>query len=232
MKRLKKIIAFSLAETLIMLSVIGVFMIFVAKSASKVSLNQDLAKFKKAYSEIETTISKLMNDELIYGTTSGFLDTESITLEHIGEIIGQNGVSKFRDAFKYSIHYVEDKIDCEIYEGYSPDGCFQTNYGVVFGIPDTDFVKKGVIETLDANNNKITAVPITFYTNYRPGQTVKDNAFVAVVTYDGAIYFKNTKDANCSSNSKQMQCNLKQFIQATTVKRQSSSEKVKNEEVN
>ena len=220
MRRINIINAFSLAETMMMLVVIGVLLVLTAKSASKISLDQDLAKFKKAYTGIEQTVAYLVNDQLFYGTSSGFKDLDPITLENIGEVMGQDGVTKFRDAFKYHIKYVEDKIDCPIYKGTSSSKCFLTDFGVVFGIPDTDFVKKGVIEIEDANDNKIPATPITFYTNYKEGQNVDDNAFVAAITYDGRIYFQNTDGAKCNNKaSKQIQCNIKKYIQATSVKR-------------
>jgi len=224
MRRINIINAFSLAETMMMLSVIGILLVLTAKSASKISLDQDLAKFKKAYIGIEQTVSSLINDQLFYGSAnSGFKDLDAVTLENIGEVIGQNGVTKFRDAFKYNTKYVEDKIDCPIYKGTSSSKCFLTDYGVVFGIPDTDFVKKGVIEIEDANNNKIPATPITFYTNYKEGQNVDDNAFVVAITYDGRIYFQNTDGAKCNNKaSKQIQCNIKKYIQATSVKRLNS----------
>lgn len=219
MKRINIIKAFSLAETMMMLSVIGVLLVFTAKCASKISLDQDLARFKKAYAGIEQAVSSLINDQLFYGSTAGFKDLDAVTLENIGEVMGQNGATKFRDAFKYYTKYVEDKIDCPIYGGTSSSKCFLTDYGVVFGIPDTDFVKKGVIEIEDANNNKIPATPITFYTNYREGQNVDDNAFVVAITYDGRIYFQKTDGAKCNSKkTKQMQCRIKDYIKATSVK--------------
>ena len=218
--QITKRMGFSLAETMMMLAVVGILLVFTAKSASKISLDQDLARFKKAYSGIEQTVSYLVNDQLFYGTTSGFKDIDPITLENIGEVMGQKGVTKFRDAFKYHIKYVEDKIDCPIYGGTSSSGCFMTDDGVVFGIPDTDFAEKGVITIKDANNNSVKAAPITFYTNYAKGQTVDDNGFVVAITYDGRIYFKNTVGKACDSGkSKKMQCRLKDYVQSTSVKR-------------
>ena len=221
----KKIKAFTLAETLITLTIVGVLMIFCARNATRLSLDSDLAKFKKAYTGIELTVNYLSNDELIYGTSSGFKDTEAVTIKNVGEIIGQNGITKFRDAFKYYMHFVEDKINCPIYMGESSSGCFKTDYGVVFGIPDTDFIKKGVINIKDVNDNDVVAAPITFYTNYRQGQNVDDNAFVAAITYDGKIYFQQTDKADCSDKkSKQMQCKIKKYVQATTIKSRTSKE--------
>ena len=212
--------AFSIAETMLMLSVIGIIMVFLAKSMSKVSMDSDLAKFKKAYSGIEDTISYLINDEVIYGTSSGFKDTDSVTIDKVGQIIGQNASEKFRDAFKYHMHYIEDDINCPIYSGSSTSGCFRTDYGVVFGIPNTDFVKMGTVETRDFDNQKITAVPITFYTNYKDGQTVDDNAFIVNITYDGKIYFGYSIDkSKCTKSSSNMQCKLKKYVHATSAKK-------------
>lgn len=151
---------------MVVIVVIGSILAFITRSISKVSIDNNLARFKKAYAGIEDAISFLINDEIIYGTSSGFKDTEAVTLQNIGEIIGQSGVNKFRDAFKFRMHYVEDRINCPIYGGISSSGCFMTNYGVVFGIPDTDFVRTGTVKSKDSDNQTIDVVPITFYTNY------------------------------------------------------------------
>ena len=214
--------AFTLAETLIVLSIIGVLLVITAKGISRIALDKDLTKFKKTYSEIEATVSYLIQNETIYGTMSGFKDTDSVVLENIGQTLGQDKVTKFRDAFKYRMHSVEDKINCPIYNPNSDNGesnlCFRTDFGVVIGIPDTDFVSKGTVNIKDAENYNVAATPITFYTSYQQGQTVKDNAIVVFVTYDGKIFFRNIKDLECNSKSKNMQCKIEKYIYATSVK--------------
>ena len=54
------------------LSIIGILLAFTAKTTTKIALDNDLAKFKKAYTGIEDAVSYLVNDVVLYGTESGF----------------------------------------------------------------------------------------------------------------------------------------------------------------
>lgn len=58
----------------------------------------------------------------------------------------------------------------------------------------------------------------------KEGQTVNNNAFVATVTYDGKINFLySINESKCTDNSTQMQCRLKKYIHADSVKRTESN---------
>ena len=62
------ILAFSFAEMMIALSLIGFLLVITAKGISQITINEDLARFKKAYTGIENTVSFLINDDMIYTT--------------------------------------------------------------------------------------------------------------------------------------------------------------------
>lgn len=62
--------AFTLAETLITLAVIGIIAAMVVPEIMKTSPDTNVILFKKAYSTIETVISNMINDESIYPSLS------------------------------------------------------------------------------------------------------------------------------------------------------------------
>ena len=216
--------AFTMAEVLISLMIIGFLFAITVINMSGISANNNTTRFKKAYSLLEGNILHLINNSAIYGTSVGFRDTESINVENTGEILGFDPYSKFRDCIKYRLNVVKDEIKCNLYGGSggkftSVSGCFQTDDGIVWGIPDTDFVKKQVISIKDSDNDSITALPVTVYVDYKENQTVKDNAVVFAVTYDGKIYIlKNIENVNCNDKSQEIQCKVDKYITATTIK--------------
>ncbi len=212
--------AFTMAEVLISLAILGFLFAITVINMSGIYADNDTTKFKKSYSLLEGNISHLVNNAAIYGTSAGFRDTETINVENTGEILGFDPYSKFRDCIKYRLNVVKDNIKCNLYGGFaSTSGCFQTDEGIVWGIPDTDFVKKQVITIKDSDNDNIVALPVTVYVDYKEEQTVKDNAVVFAVTYDGKIYIlKNIENVKCNDKSKETQCKIDKYVAATTIK--------------
>ncbi len=218
---------FSLADVLISLLIIGILFTLTALNMTGIMADNNTAKFKKAYAALENTTSFLINQEVFYGTLGGFKDTDAVKIENINELLGQNPTSKFRDCFKYYVNAVKDNIPCTLHSGTSATKCFQTDDGIVWGIPDTDFVKKGIITISDPDNSKnnITAVPITIYLDYKDKKsTLKQDAIVAAVVYDGRIKMLKNKDkgglsVTCHNQSQDpVICKLDKYINATTIK--------------
>lgn len=204
--------AFTLMECLIVLIIIGFIIVTVGHSASNFLPDKNKVKFKKAYSDMENTVYTLLSNDALYPAKNGFKYTTPVVLV-IGETIGHDGKnSKFREAFKYQINAIKDKIDCQMPLGASLDNsCFMTDNGVVWAIPDTDFENTGVFI-----QDNFKYVPIAFYTNYKEGATVEDDAFVFGVNSLGKITVIKYND--CNSNDDKMHCKLKDYIHANTIK--------------
>lgn len=220
MKNYNKLSAFTMAEVLISLIIIGFLFAITVINMSGIMADNNTTKFKKAYSLLESNVYYLVNNNNFYAVGFGFKDTDSISIQNTGEVLGFYPYSKFRDCMKYRLNVVKDGIECKLYNNYtSSSGCFQTDEGIVWGIPDSDFDKKQTIDIKDSFNNTIAALPITFYVDYKDDSTVKDDGIVAAVTFDGKIYMqRNIEGVKCSKNSKEVQCKLDKYISAITIK--------------
>ena len=170
---------------------------------------------------MENAISYLVNNEAIYGTSGGFKDTDSVIIKKVGEILGQDPSSKFRDSFRYYIGAVKDNLPCKLYGGAtSKTGCFQTDDGIVWGVPDTDFIRKNIVTVANYEGLDTQVLPITIYLDYQNEQTFEKSAYVAAVTYDGRIMIPEglNKTGMCKEYPKAPQCNIKKYINASTIK--------------
>lgn len=88
--------AFTLAETLIVLAIIGVLATLLLSSLHGATPDKKKAMFKKAYSVAERAIGELVNDETLYpydDTRIGFLNTDSAVEPTSGR--SYNGINKF-----------------------------------------------------------------------------------------------------------------------------------------
>ena len=214
---MKKNIGFSLAEILIALIIVGILFAMTVLNMKAIIADQNAAKFKKAYANFEKCISELINNETIYGTAAGFKETGAIIIQEIGEVFGKKPENKFRDSFKYYINPIKDNIQCKLYTGSSSTGCFQTDEGVVWGIPDTDFSTLGVVKNAkDSDGDPITVVPITLYLDYKEGQDPKDDAVVIFLSYRGQIAIPD--GTNWSNNPDNVQSKVMKYVSATTIK--------------
>ena len=100
-----------------------------------------------------------------------------------------------------------------------------TDDGVVFGVPDTDFRKKGTMVIRDYDKDKIVVSPVTMYVDYNG--KIKDpskDAFIIGIGADGNMQFIRTFD-NCKDEPKVLQCNLDNYIKADNISEIDESEK-------
>ena len=219
MINLKKSYAFTLMELLITLSVIGVLIAITITGTKYLTPDVDKARFKKAYTTVEKTVTKLINDDDVYPDDMGFMNLSSVITD-LNESFGlEDGRTKFRDAFKYLQNTIKDDLDCPMLS-VGMGKCFMTDDGVVWGIPDTDFNSKGVVQV-----DGITYAPITIYTNWEKltksggvsTSKMDDNAFFIGVKYDGNIRILN--NITCTSLSQALQCKAVEFLKSETIKR-------------
>lgn len=132
------------------------------------------------------------------------------------------GNSKFREIFIVKANAIKKDINCAYYTSNGSTGsnsstsdekgnCFKVTNGILFGIPDTDFINTNVIII---NGNKY--VPITIYTNHSDKSTLND-AFVVGVSYNGNTRVLTNKD---SSNISDNASKAKKYLESETHKKE------------
>lgn len=222
--------AYTFIEIMAVMMIIGFLFVVTAFHLSNVGANNSLARFKKGYASVESAVSSLVSDSNIYGSRLGFKDTQKAELKlykdgdpnnegtSLGEVLGENPKAKFRDSFKYFLNVIKDNIDCDIYKGSSSSGCFMTDDGVVFGIPNTDFVSN-MLTITDSDGDKVKVMPITMYVNYDGTKKDPENdAFIIGVEYDGNLHFIETVNKSlCAGKKQPVQCYLKEYANSKTI---------------
>lgn len=132
---------FTLAETLITLTIVGLIAVFVIPTITKVTPNQNKVLFKKAYSSLEKAINDLSNDEADYPTTAG-TDSNSNNILTIGfsNTATGNAPPASTDKFCYALSQemnttgnVAPATMCPI--GAPNIGTFTTTDGIVWSMP-------------------------------------------------------------------------------------------------
>ena len=111
---------FTLAETLIVLCLIGVLATMMITSFNKSTPDKRKVLFKKAYSVAESVVGELVNDESLYPfdpNRIGFKNTDKVTLEGTTEEYGgtgENAKSKFPKLFERKLNVVESNVSSAI----------------------------------------------------------------------------------------------------------------------
>ena len=114
--------AFTLAETLIVLCLIGVLATMMITSFNKSTPDKRKLLFKKAYSVAESVVGELVNDESLYPFDPdriGFKNTDKVTLEGTTEEYGGSKNStaakqKFPKLFERKLNVVESNVSSTI----------------------------------------------------------------------------------------------------------------------
>lgn len=130
--------AFTVAELIIVLLVIGILAIIMIGSMFGSSPDKIKVLFKKAYSVCERTVGELVNDETFYPYDPervGFLNTDKVKVP--GNDIEADGDTKFCTLFYYKLNTIGD---IQIVD----NNChFETSDGILWWIP--------VVETKEEN---------------------------------------------------------------------------------
>lgn len=103
--------AFTLAETVIVLAVIGFLAVILLRSLDKLQPDREKTMFKKAYQLTERTVGELVNDESIYPydrTRIGFYNKDSADIE--GTSISFDGDEKFCQFFARKLNIFSDPV--------------------------------------------------------------------------------------------------------------------------
>lgn len=125
--------AFTLAETLIVLSIIGILATVSLGVWSKMIPDKEKIMFKKAYQTVEKTAGELVNDENLYPyalNAIGFRNKENVTWPGENETFG--GETKFCKLF-------ERKLNVIVASRANECSTFTTSDGISYNIEDEAF---------------------------------------------------------------------------------------------
>ena len=144
--------AFTLAETLIVLVIIGVIAIIVISAIGNLQPDKEKIMFKKAYSITERAVGELVNDETIYPYNPnriGFRNTDTADVEGTSESYG--GAEKFCQFFGRKLNtFAPPQFD-------GVNLCtFQTTDGMDWSVmSDFQDTTERVVVFVDVNGNDI-----------------------------------------------------------------------------
>lgn len=167
---LQKRKAFTLAEVMITLAVLGVLASIILPAVSKIRPNKSKAMFKKAYYVAERMVYELVNDQDLYpsnGTHVGFDNTATVSYLGIDYPTNNTGSSanagegaKFCQLFARKLNTASDDIYCDADhavptgEGTFKTASFVTSDGIHWYMPYSDFKSEQDIY-VDVNGSKL-----------------------------------------------------------------------------
>ena len=230
---MKKRFAFTITEVLLALaiiafvSVLGMYAFSTAGPNSKFSSKVDRLKFKNANLTFKYTLSNLISNPAYYSDESGFTDLDEVNFndKYIQNNVSFSGKEKFRHLFlkELGIPIGSKNLDCYmLINSIKPertDLCYIGDNGVVWGIPDTDFVDYGVIEQENMTGGNSYYAPVTMYvnaSNIDSEDSSYHNAVVIGVRADGSTVMINTvKDCENKRSENYAQCDIADVFAST-----------------
>lgn len=152
---MKKIIAFTLAELVVTLSIVGVIASIILPAIKNTSPNKEMVMFKKSYGNFARISTMLVNDDEFYPEKPGgeesnyFGNTDTITFKG-NEYAGTTKLCGLMAAHLSII----GTVNCSATAFSNGNGSFKTADGVVWLLPPNDFSKnETVVVQLDVNNS-------------------------------------------------------------------------------
>lgn len=139
--------AFTLAETLVVLTIIGILVVICLGALMNSTPDKNKALFKKAYSVTERTVAELVNDENFYPydpTRIGFLNTDMVEIPGTGTAV--QGDTKLCNLFANKLNLIGEIQ-------FNGGNCtFETTDGIFWTMPTgiADFTPYKTI-TVDVN---------------------------------------------------------------------------------
>ncbi len=153
---LQKRKAFTLAEVMITLAVLGVLASIILPAVSKIRPNKAKAMFKKAYYVAERMVYELVNDQDLYpsnGVFVGFDNTAPVTYlgieyptNNTGSSANAGAEAKFCQLFARKLNTASDDIYCDADHAVPTGGgtfktpSFVTSDGIHWYMPYTTFI--------------------------------------------------------------------------------------------
>lgn len=167
-------------------------------------------KFKNANLSFKHAMNILISNPIYFSPEGDLSDTSDIELQDIdgGPSIRYGGDVKFRHLlFREMGIPLADNIDCYmLVDSKTPQSrkwCYQADNGIVWAVPETDFITKGVVEQKNAQGVVSKYVPITIYPDFSSKMTSNDfyqKAIVMGVRRDGALTLIESDTVNCKKN--------------------------------
>lgn len=203
--------AFTLAEVMITMAILGILASVLLPAVSKVRPNENKALFKKAYYVAERMVSELVNDESLYPMGEG----TSVGLDNVSEVTYDGktykGNDKFCKLFAAKVNTINDNISCVAGSSVPTDSnvpSFITTDGIAWYMPYTDFspvishvpdcdLNKGII--VDVNGDKKPNCSYTANTCINPDR------FEICIEPSGKMYVTGVKEREYLSSNKSMQ---------------------------
>lgn len=188
---------FTLAETLIVFSIIGVLATIMLTSFSKINPDKEKTMFKKGYSVAERMIGELVNDETLYPYNEdkiGFLNTIAVTIPGTASTV--SGKKKFCTLFSTKVNVIGEP---DIRDNYCK---FTTSDGIDWTIRTStkleDYPKAIVIDTngdkepncavLDVEDTNLNSIKCS------SADASRQDRFVAYYYADGRMTVKSNKE--------------------------------------
>lgn len=179
-KNTKKILAFTLAELLLAMSIVGIVAAIILPAIRNLAPNREMIMFKKAYGVFTRVVNEMINDEELYpeaigiSSGTGFANLSAVT-DYKDITITENDNSKFCKAFALYANIVTKPSTCN----------YITTDGVEWTLPSTNFSdpNKGYEVAIDVNGNK----------SHRGQGPDLDgiDVFYIYVKSDGTVYVEN-----------------------------------------
>ncbi|MBQ8635481.1 type II secretion system protein [bacterium] len=192
---MRKRIAFTLAETLIVLCVLGVLATIMLSTLTGMTPDKSKIFYKKAYQLTERVVGELVNDEAMYPYDEnriGFRNTDAETWP--GTNITYSGNTKFSQLFQRKLGTVETDTTCMTGTGFVAGRQFVTTDGICWNVPNIDFT----------NNNSAAIITVDINSEKEPNsfQDGDDrDRFRIFVNFDGRVHVDTTEFARIAGRT-------------------------------
>ena len=192
--------AFTLAEVMITMAILGVLASILLPAVSKVRPNENKAMFKKAYYVAERMVNELVNDDELYPLGAGTI----VGLNNVSEVTVNgtkySGNDKFCKLFAAKVNTISNSVSCIATSAEPTDTnlpSFKTTDGIAWYMPITDFAADKHI-TVDVNGDKQPNCKFS-------DACVKPDRFEIYIEPNGKMYVKGTLEKEYLRSNKSMQ---------------------------
>ncbi len=184
--------AFTLAETLVMMAIVGIIAVVTVSGYQKIRPNKDMFMLKKAYDTLSNTVASLANDDILYPeilsvTDSLDSDVKIPVLASKGHLflntnVHEGGLYKPYNKFAYNF---AQKLSTAAPAQCMDSQCkFKTTDGIFWTVTDKFDTDEAIaIVDVDINSDKIPNA------DYTESQT--PDRFKFIVDSSGRIYLNS-----------------------------------------
>ena len=197
---LKKIKAFTLAEVMVVLAVMGILAAIMLPTIAGIRPNKNKAMFKKAYYIAERLVFEMVNDESLYPTTS---DTVGLDNTYEAKLYDETfkGTDKFCKLFTRKVNTTSATINCVANRAVPTNAgpSFTTSDGIDWYMPITSFRNDAVIY-VDVNGREKDP-----NCQYDANTCKRPDIFQIKVKKDGKMYVDGTIESKYLGSNDNLQ---------------------------